>query len=187
MEFWDALTGLGTLALAIATFIVIKQTVAVRKDDERHHQEQFRPVCVLVRPSFSDPRSPGNQIIINNPNSKINHDKGLLHLTPSLRNIGSGPALNLRISVRLLDMDGLRLKQYELPPLAPKETMYQDTRLAIPIELSEKFNPTDFASMEGQRWEIILEYEDVFGNSFHSIHRKPPAEPWVSVHTGRYT
>ncbi len=185
MEFWDALTGIGTIALAIATFVVIKQTVAAKKDEERRHQEQFRPVCVFIRPVSSDPRDPNEQLIVVNQNIRPNFNKGLLYIKMALRNVGPGTALNVRISLRIPSMGQLHLNRYELWPLAPQQIVPQNADWCIPIQLSNKFNQTDFASIEGQRWELILEYEDVFGNTFHSIHRKPPAEPWVTVAEGR--
>jgi hypothetical protein len=34
-------------------------------------------------------------------------------------------------------------------------------------------------------WEIVLEYEDVFGNKFHTVHTRDALHPWTKVGIGR--
>jgi hypothetical protein len=71
-----------------------------------------------------------------------------------------------------------------LSPLSPGETRGGDaTPLTVPIRLNEHFNQTDFALFAGKPWEILLDYEDIFGERFQSIHRKSLFDPDPSTMT----
>ena len=47
VNFWTAGTTFGTLALALATFAVIKQTRGESEANERHHRDLFKPILIL--------------------------------------------------------------------------------------------------------------------------------------------
>lgn len=85
--------------------------------------------------------------------------------------------MNLAIVFRFLDMQGYLTAPWELSPLYPGESRGgEDHPLVLPIQIIDGFNESDFALIEGKLWEIILTYEDVFGNQFYSVHRKSPIE-----------
>jgi hypothetical protein len=46
--------------------------------------------------------------------------------------------------------------------------------LEIPLQFERRFNEMDFSAISGKSWELILVYEDIFGNNFHSMHPKNP-------------
>lgn len=68
-EVWDAITALGTLSMAIATFFVVLQGRRLRKDDDQHHQDEFRPICVFSPFDGMDPRHSRDELltILNSP------------------------------------------------------------------------------------------------------------------------
>jgi hypothetical protein len=53
--WWDALTAIGTVSMAVTTLFVIVQGRRLRKDDYQHHQDAFRPICVLTPYDGVDP------------------------------------------------------------------------------------------------------------------------------------
>jgi hypothetical protein len=52
MDFWSDLwsfgTAAGTLALAGATYAIIRQGKQQREEAQKQHQDRFRPICMLV-------------------------------------------------------------------------------------------------------------------------------------------
>jgi hypothetical protein len=120
-----------------------------------------------------------------------------------LRNTGTGPAISLKVRFRFLDMNGWTTVPWELMPLAAGETRGgEGAPLLVPVWVYDgsPFNTSDFADVPNKQWEIWLEYQDVFGREFCSVHhRRPirqedgtvpvpdapehmmyPAQPWVS-------
>jgi hypothetical protein len=173
-DAWIALTALGTLALAIATFRVIRQGQQQRRDAERQHQDRFKPICVLAPYDGVDPWDQRGALIrANAPTPSANKSFGTIEVHCILQNVGTGPALNLKLKFRFLDMDGLTTDPWELSPIGAGEKVGGEGKpLRVPFRLYERFTPTDFASLEGKPWEIWLEYQDVFENRFCTIHSK---------------
>ena len=100
-------------------------------------------------------------------------DYGIIEVGCALRNIGPGPALNLGIMFRFHDMGEYTTDPWELTPLRAGECRGGESDpLRIPIPFRRRFNNTDFAQVPGKSWELILVYEDIFGNSFYSTHPK---------------
>ena len=54
-NLWSFATAAGTLALAGATYAIIRQGKEQRQDAERQHRERLKPVCVLVPVGGVDP------------------------------------------------------------------------------------------------------------------------------------
>jgi hypothetical protein len=101
-------------------------------------------------------------------------------------------------------MDGHMTPAWELSPLRPGEHRGDaDDPLRVPIQFGKGFNETDFSQIVGKLWELIIVYEDIFGNPFYSVHEKrplqleklygvpgssefaAPSQPWVTFHKGR--
>jgi hypothetical protein len=95
----------------------------------------------------------------------------------TLRNIGCGPALKLRLMFRFHDMGGYTTQPWELAPLRPGEQLGSEgVPLEIPIQFEPRFNDTDFSQVPGKPWELVLVYEDIFDNRFFSLHLKHPLQ-----------
>jgi hypothetical protein len=201
-DVWEAMTALGTVLMAVATFIVVLQGRRLRKNDDQHHQTQFRPICVLTPFDGVDPRHWRDELlaILNSPIQGF----GIIEINCLLRNIGSGPAINVAVLFRFQDMAGYTTDPWELSPLAVGECRGgKDDPLHVPVQFRTHFNTADFAQVPGKAWELILVYDDIFGNSFYSLHRKrplqldqsyreadaseivAPTQPWVTLGKGK--
>jgi hypothetical protein len=174
-DFWNALTGIGTFALAVATFCVIRQGQQQRRDGERQHRDRFKPVCLLAPYGGVDVWNRRGALLEAMPPAPDNPSCGTVAIRCALRNVGVGPALRLRLKFRFLDMNGWTSEPWELSPLGAGEACGSEAApLLVPFPIHEGFNQTDFATLTGKLWEIWLEYEDGFGRQFQSIHRKAP-------------
>jgi hypothetical protein len=174
-DLWNALTGTGTLALAGVTFCIILQGQRQRRDAERQHRDRFKPICLLAPYGGVDAWNRRGELLEAMPPAPDNPSCGTVAIRCALRNVGVGPALRLRLKFRFLDMNGWTSAPWELSPLDAGETCGSEAApLLIPFPLHEGFNQTDFATLTGKLWEIWLEYEDVFGRQFQSVHRKAP-------------
>jgi hypothetical protein len=183
-DFWNALTGIGTLALAGATFCVIRQGQRQREDTERQHRDRFKPICLLAPYGGVDAWNRRGDLLEVTPPAPDNPSCWSVAIRCVLRNVGAGPALKLRLKFRFLDMNGWTSEPWELSPLGAGETCGSEAApLLVPFPIHERFNQTDFAMLTGKPWEIWLEYEDVFGKPFHSVHRKAPVDTDVSTAT----
>ncbi len=172
-DLWNALTGIGTLALAGATFCIIRQGQRQREETERQHRDRLKPICLLAPYSGVDAWNRRATLIEATAPAPDNPSCGTVVIRCVLRNVGLGPALKLRLKFRFLDMNGWTSEPWELSPLGAGETCGGEAEpLLVPFLIHERFNQTDFAMMTGKLWEIWLEYEDVFGRQFQSIHQK---------------
>jgi hypothetical protein len=172
-DLWSCITGVGTLALAAATFAIIVQGRRQRANADRQHHDRLKPICLLAPPQGVDPWIGRATLVETTSPSPENPGFGTVIIHCGLRNIGLGPALNLLLSIRFQDMGGCATDLWELSPLGAGEIRGGDaSSLRVPIRLDERFNQSDFALLTGKPWEILLDYEDVFGVRFRSVHRK---------------
>jgi len=190
-DAWVLLTAVGTIALAIATFRVIRQgqdlrndNEKIRKDTERQHRDRLKPICVLTPYDYVDSWNKRGDLIETAPPNTENQGFGRVMIHCVLRNVGTGPALHIRLKFRFLDKDGWCTEPWELSPLVAGEQYGSlNAPLVIPIRLQGAFNDTDFAGLRDNLWEIWLEYRDIFGRPFQSIHSKAPLDPNLSAAT----
>jgi hypothetical protein len=183
-------TAIGTVSMAIATFMVVLQGRRHRRDDAQRHQDSYKPICLLMPYYGVDPRHGRDSLLSNYGLQGAGPAFGVVEIRCALRNIGSGPAFNVGIMFRFLDMGGYTTQSWELSPFRAGESRgSQEEPLRVPIQLGPRFNQTDFSQIEGKQWEIIIVYEDIFGNHFYSVHRKRPApsQPWVKFGRGRFS
>lgn len=153
------------------------QAQATKDAAQRQLIANSKPICVLMPFDGFDSRAERNRLlsIIDHPSSV--RRLGIVELRCRLRNLGPGAALNLAIMFRFLDMQGHTTAPCELDPLYPGENRGgPDRPIVVPIQIDDGFNESDFLQIEGKLWEIILMYEDVFGNQFYSKHRKSPIQ-----------
>jgi|ERR1700688_3451863 len=201
---WEALTAIGTVAMAATTVIVILQGRRLRRDEERRHQDGFRPICILTPYNGIDPQFRRDTLLAIYFGGSEALPFGIVEIHCALRNIGTGPALNVGIEFRFMDMNGYTTDRWELSPLRAGEQRGDESNpLRVQIQFRNRFNKTDFSQIVGKAWQIVLVYEDVFGNSFHSVHHKKPlqldqvysesdtservapSQPWVTLGTGK--
>lgn len=167
--FWLAMTAIGTLAMAGTTASVIFQ-------NKRHHRETLRPLCVLEPFSGMDNPMARDQLL-----SKATLAANLgnfLFINCSLKNVGKGPAVNVRLGVKFTDMNGLAINK-ELGAIAADSCWNDSLPISVPVRVSDSFNKTDFDMSGNKPWELWLWYDNVFGEQFFTKHVKNPNEPWA--------
>jgi hypothetical protein len=192
---WDAITAISTAAAAVFTALMAWFTrkailegqdqrreandrfAKTRRQDKQHHEDGFRPLLVLGP---------------NGDNESIDR-QSLLTVMPSgfglladcvLRNIGTGPALNIRLSVRGEGPEGFG-PSCELSPLAASDTFKgREGHIKIGPVYTEAINRTDMQNLPNGLWVLVLEYEDIFGNPFYTMHAKERGKPWTTVGRG---
>ena len=140
-------TAVGTVSMAIATFVVVVLSWRNRNDDARRHQDSHKPICLLTPYDGVDPQHRRDTLLaIADPQPSPGF--GVVEIRCALRNVGSGPALNVGIMFRFLDMNGYTTQSWELSPLRPGESRGSETEpLRIPIQFGPHFNPTDFSQI----------------------------------------
>lgn len=193
-DFWNALTGIGTLALACATFCVIRQGRRQRRDGECQHRDRFKPICLLAPYDGVDAWNRRGDLLEVMPPAPENPSCRTVAIRCVLRNVGVGPALKLRIKFRFPTRDGWTTEPWELSPLGDGDSVGgENAPLRVPIALQQGFTNTDLSMIGGDLWEIWLEYEDVFGRQFQSIHRKASFDmnlakfAWTTAEPGQQT
>lgn len=195
---WEAITAIGTAAAAVFTAIMAWFTrkairdgqgqrqeandhfSKTREQDKRHHEDTFRPLVVLT------PSNPSDAIDRQDILSSIPHSAlGYVLIQCAVNNIGVGPALNIRLHVRCDRRMGFGPSR-ELVPLAADGSFNDGRgRIEIPVIYKADFNSADLKNLPSGLWLLVLEYEDVFGNTFHTLHSKHFGEPWTYVGRGK--
>jgi len=191
---WEAGTAIATGAAAVFTAVMAwftrrsiveshTQYEKTRAQSEQHHQDAFRPVLVLAPRSGIDQLDRSN-LLWDLP-AKPQETTRAFETPCVLRNIGTGPALNVRMGVRLMGIEGYGISREVIPLRAGGETAGTEGHLRMEFRLRDDFNAADVDFAKGLGWEVLLEYEDVFGNTFHTIHRKNPQMPWTECGKGQ--
>ena len=201
---WDEITAIGTAIASGFTAVLAFVTAAMawytrkaikvgqaqraeanvhfaltRDQDKQHHENSFRPLLVLTP---SKPEDAFNRQAI----VAITHAPRLLAVIVNcaLCNIGSGPALNIHLSVRSDGRTDFGPKR-ELAPVAASDKFTDgDDQIIMLVIDTPSFNRADLENLPNGLWLLVLEYEDVFGNTFHTIHSKHLGEPWTRVGRG---
>ena len=177
--FWSALGSLATAAAAAFTAWMVFLTKRGIEQNQQQHLDASRPILVFLphHGASSEARTHVVQVIPGQP---------VMKFWGAIQNIGVGPAVNGRLVLRVRGLDGYGPDPLDLPPIAAGET-HGKIGEHIPVAISHRphFNETDAQSAPGEHWEIVLEYADVFGRSFHTIHTKNPQLPWTTVGHGQ--
>lgn len=213
---WQTLVaGIMALAAAFATIIVTicaarrqvaaadRQTAAVKEqnaDLRRRHEDEFRPICMLVPYDGVDPWYQRRDLLAFCDDDPPNPRFGKLILNCFLRNIGNGPAIDVKIMLRLVDKGGRTTEPWELAPLKSGESRGSEGEpLCIPIYFNDEFARNDVRdSVNINSWQIILCYRNIFKKPFHAIHHAATIEsdkyytsphiavrqPWVTFGRG---
>ncbi|MHB8413772.1 MAG: hypothetical protein ACYDDA_13860 [Acidiferrobacteraceae bacterium] len=180
----DLVTAAGTLGLAGATFWMARKTAALVAQEKQQHEDRFMPICVLQTP-YEGGGTVNRQAVLSlrPPPGQPGAKHYLIH--GCLKNAGAGPAVDLRLTLRFPDKGGHELF-LELTPLGSGETVSPtrydtpgEVLLRIPVAACTGFDEADIASSVNGRWELHLEYTDVFGNHYHTTHRQEPSQPWT--------
>ena len=164
----------GTFYLAIVTQKLAKGAADGIKQAERHHQENLRPFCVLDFAYANDLHPFGVDF-----NSQASRNS--IPIFGKLQNKGDGPATDVFVYLNARrgegEDDAVRLTRPVLASglVAAGETAGIEVQITerdiVRAWNGEKWNPTQaFHAIAGQAYEAVLEYRDVFGNPFRTVH-----------------
>ena len=168
--FRDWLIAVGTVGMAITTVYVIRQNALQRGDS-------FRPVLVLSPLDGIDPLDRSSLLCADPPQSAPELRAYLIPCV--LRNIGVGPALNVCLYMRFMGIEGFGIRR-ELAPLRAGDSRGDaDHPLRVQFRPHDGFNDASAHFAPGNQWDLVLEYQDVFGHDFHTIHSKNPQQSWT--------
>lgn len=193
----NSVVAIATVVMAGATYYLAKVTGRLAKDAaeatkqaDRRHQENQRPFCVIAFRGASETSPFG--LDFDPELRQLRARAGVMNGQPStpilvrgdLENKGAGPAkavfiyLNARVGE---GEDGaVRLTQ----PVLVSGLVAVGETAAIEVQITEnqiignwdgeKWVPTQtsFQTIVNQAYEVVLQYEDVFGNIFRTIHLK---------------
>ena len=107
----------------------------------------------------------------------------MVYIQSPIKNIGNGLALNVRMFIRKDEITGFG-PSIELAPVAGGDQLDPNgDAFVLPISDAVDFNDADLKALPGGAWIIVLEYDDVFGNRFYTLHYKNSQQPWAR--TGR--
>jgi hypothetical protein len=155
----------------------IIQAEATRNSAEKQVLANAKPICILMPYDGVDPWYKRDTLLTIFDHPSPHQRFGIVQLQCSIRNVGPGSALNVAIMFRFLDMSGYTTSPWELSPFYAGECRGGETSpLQVPIQIIDQFNDADFSQIAGKAWQILLTYEDVFGNPFYSVHHKSPIQ-----------
>ncbi|THD10995.1 hypothetical protein [Metallibacterium scheffleri] len=181
--FWTGAAAVFTAVMAGFTgwSVVASQRQQRRalQQSEQHHQDGFRPVLVLAPSDDAIPLDRSKLLKLVPTNSGATERTYIIACL--LTNIGVGPALNVHLLLRMRGIDGYGISR-ELTPVSAGllgSRGESDGSIRVTFKPHDGFNDVDVQLSTGDPWELLLEYEDVFGNRFHTIHSKIPLQPWT--------
>lgn len=170
-------TAVATTGLALATTWMAWKTAKLTQQEERHHQDGAMPICLLDEATgsradtvqFYESDNGGHPVL------------GYLVYGP-LRNIGTGPALDLRLTLRF-EAPSRHQEAVDLDPLGAGAARWVNASVRhiafIPIWPTPDFNAANIRGSAGAWAEVVLEYKDIFGTSFCTTHPRDPRQQWV--------
>ena len=174
-------TAIGSIATAVAAGFTAWMVYLTRRGIEQNveqHKDGYRPTLVFLphHGTSAEARTRVLQHIATPPT---------LRVWGTVRNIGVGPAINARMAFRIRGIEGFGPDPLSLPPIGAGDLFGKiGEPILLQISYGRGFNETDAQSAPGEHWELLLEYEDVFGRVFHTVHPKNPQAPWTTIGRG---
>jgi hypothetical protein len=191
--FCTGLAAIATAAMAVLTWKTIwesrkqhrklwEQGAQAQASSERHHQDAFRPIVVITPYDGVDPHD-RSSLLEFDPNNQQGNAR-LVRIHGLLKNIGPGTAVSIKLQLRFMGIAGYG-SAHEISPLEAGEVRGEiDSPIQFQFPLTDTFNAADAASAGGMLWELVIEYEDVFGSVFHTVHAKSQMKPWTTIGRG---
>lgn len=188
LAFVTALMAAGTVYLAFYTRNLARETVAGIKQAERHHQEDLRPVCVIEFAGASganpfgadfDPQTRSLAVLMSGVEQQVAYDR--LYVRGDLRNKGHGPATDILIYLNMRRGPGEEHAYRLTRPVVVSALIGAEESIKIDALIQEQdimktwngsaWVPVQvFHAIAGDTYEVVLEYRDVFGNFFRTVH-----------------
>jgi hypothetical protein len=194
-DWINSLLAVATVAMAAGTFFLAKvtrdltvDTAQATKQADRHHQENLRPFCVITFSdateqlpfgSAFDPES-RRRISLMNGESQITQASALL-VRGTLQNKGDGLAKEVLLYLNMRRGDGEDAAYRLTRPVVVSALIGAEEAVTIDIAITERDIMRDwdgsawkpiqiFSAIAGDAYEVVLEYKDVFDNTFRTVH-----------------
>jgi len=179
--FWTSAAAVSTAVMAWFTRKSIAESQKQHRDaheqSEQHHRDDFRPLLVLKPHDGVDPLDRG--ALLRAENNAETDGSHVFVINVALHNVGVGPALNIHLTLRVMGIEGYGTSRELAPAQAGEMRGDHEHPLRIPLWLHEGFNSADFQGATNPIWTLVLEYKDVFGHDFHTIHSKNLQQLWT--------
>lgn len=174
-SFWvEAVLALATGGLFVATYRVATRTAELAKDTvaatrvaDKHHQESLTPVVEWVclaqaKPQYEEPRT-----AVAAPSGKV--EGWDITYTGTIKNVGTGPALNVRAGFLFHTFRFDKSNGYEkhLPSLGPG----QGEGAKFYIRLAG-----NVVSQTPMPYTVTITYDNIFGKQCTTVHTNPGGE-----------
>jgi hypothetical protein len=196
-DWINSIVAIATVVMASATYYLAKITRCLAKDAayatkqaDQHHQENGRPFCVIIFSSASqqlpfgrdfDPKSRRQRALAGKTDGQPTTSDILIH--GELQNKGGGPAKDIFVYLNARLGEGEEGAVRLTRPVLASGLVAAGERVAIDVQITErdimyvwdgeKWNKTQvFNDIADQTYEVVLEYKDVFGNPFRTIHAR---------------
>ena len=181
LAFVTALMAAGTVYLAFYTRNLARETVAGIKQAERHHQEDLRPFCVIDFDGARGQNPFGRHFDRLSPSGdKVPGQPGLL-VFGSLHNKGKGPAVGVTVYLNMRRGSGEEHAYRLTHPVVVSGLIGAEETVKIDALIQEHnvmktwngsaWVPVQvFPVIADDTYEVVLEYRDVFGNFFRTVH-----------------
>ncbi len=181
-----ALMALATLGLAWYTRNLAKGTTEGMRQAERHHQDDLRPFCLIDFQDATD-QDPFGMRIQQSPASAA-----AIAVRGTLRNKGKGLAKDVVVYFNRRFGSGEEYVYRLTRPVVVSGLIGSGETLDIDVSVADRDVMQVTDAMAGWRpfepihiikidtYEIVLEYTDVFGNVFRTVH---PRGIWHDVST----
>lgn len=177
----------GTFYLACATHKLAKDTAEGAKQTERHHQENLRPFCVIVfdnpteQHPFGSGFSPQSQRPERHTATSYFPESDAIRVRGEVQNKGKGPATDILLYLNMRRGEGEAGACRLTRPVVVSGLIGAEDTFAINIAVTDRdimhiwngkeMEPTQvFSAIPNDTYEIVLEYKDVFGNTFRTVH-----------------
>lgn len=150
---WSEIESLATAASAIVTAAMAWMTFRIIVQARKHHQDEYRPILSLTPIGVADPVRRECLLEAEPVTQQSTDCHYLLHGV--LQNIGRGPALNVKLTVRFLSIEDFGTRT-ELAPLGAGERLdFTEHPLRLAARFHDGFKDTDFEIGPRSSWEIL--------------------------------
>lgn len=181
-DWISAVVALATVFMAGATYYLAKvtkrlaeETTDTTKQVNRHHQENQRPFCVIAFYEAS------KQFPFGSTFEPVGCALAAISVCGELQNKGAGPAKDVFVYLNARRYEGedgaFRLTRpvFVSGLVAAGEVVRIDVKITeddiMNVWDGEKWSPTQvFDCIAREAYEIVLQYADIFGNAFRTVH-----------------
>jgi hypothetical protein len=166
------------------------------EQNERHHIEDQRPILILEY-KFNPELMANRTVLLGKidptqwrslyPEIQDNFALFLFGINEGdvkLKNCGKGIALNPTILIRFEDNSGKELRSdFSAIPadsfLTLQAVAFRTKLDSALLDSRKQVMTNEYHALFGQPWKIFIEYDDIYGNHYYTMHTKDPTQRWI--------